>query len=280
MSIDNLNWWEWVGFLAAAKDGDVARELLGPASAHPVQQLTEGAAHPFHPVTPFRLPKMRLTEQTLGRAVERQPTQGAAEVLNFVLQVMNSRTACMWALVASRTPAGDRARLEISESYPFSVLEVTYLNDIQEFISGELARNFEGVNATGSRGRRDSLGLDLNASWESRRSLPGTAYRSQEHNISATTKLGRLMWRELGDDPGAWEVALDLLDNPDVTAQEAVDTARSTLDQRAAQKTRKILTPWRFRRPVHLFYEDFPVEGPQDGWGLDRQLRIRHPRSY
>ena len=273
MSIDNLKWWEWVGFLASAQDGAVARELLGPACARPVQQLAEGVANTFHLHTPFRLPKMRLTTQTMEWAVEHQPTPEAAEVINFVLQVTNSRTAAMWALVASHTRKGERYRLGLADRYQVPQVLIERFGYDQVPTSGAIARRFDGVTALGSKGPRDSPELNLDAPWASQLGQPFHAGSKQEHNIRAATKLGRHLWRELGDDPGAWELALDLLDNPDATAREAVEATRATVESRAERKSSSILTPWRFRRPVHLFHDDYPVEGPQDRWGLSHELR-------
>lgn len=266
-TVDTLTLRTRLSLLSTVPDGEVARWLLND----PIDYLSDNTPLDRLDSTPaLWLSPTNLSNDTIQYALNRQPTHEAASVLDLLLQTANSRTG------ARRTKAVyKRLRAPAAELPPLSTYDgIRALSPLGEEWHEERPQPVSELRGLiGNTWATEVYVQDMadRKPWSYvTDEKPHTTYSPRGTNEAlsyyhgANRFLGRTLWRNLGDDPAAWSLALELLLGPDSEAilGETIETVSSTQDNPTLHRAPRRGLGWWTRTPKIHTYEDQPITGP------------------
>lgn len=228
--------------LHGVKDGAVARWLLDslpepvPIEVTSIEDWFPGPTEPSwvsgDGLHRFVSPSLRLSGETMSRAVESCSTTANAVFLGVLFQLGSSGRAV------------GRMR---------SLRKRVLAHSYEDQRPGAVALDVLARKWDGPVGWRTVHGSRTRCKWGDLDAANATAaYGGRALNL---TWLGTLLWRHLGDDPGAWSLACDLLEENAMEIGDVLDVTAATMPSQANRRDGHTASHWSWRwRPPTFSY--------------------------
>lgn len=263
-------------------DGEVARWLVDSIPEMSAEHLR--ALAPSIGAISFVSPKATLRDASVRRAVNARTNSDDAEYVGQLLQLATSGKAVRRARNLQKDMTRGIKFTTTQRGYPetaYADLEVP-ASPTATFVArtwrGSVTPFTPTTMSSGERLERPSL----KSTWpEVIRAHGGAAERMPLWvRMLVLTELSELMRRQLGDDPGAWDLAFELMGDGGASLGEAIDTAAATLVRTPVPATRGFSNiRWQMRSAIELTYGGRPLPGLDNMGELELEVVEKSPEA-
>lgn len=254
-------------------DGRVARWLLGEMpSVESPGRFTEAGDDIPGQWTIFNSPIVSLSPATIQHAVASRKSRVDAEFMGMLLHLATTGRAIRKAQQLSRNLTRGSTYVTTEHGYPETVHTTLWLPASPTI--GYLARNWRGpatlleMEAVKGLDCLEHMHWDR---WVGNEQVPTALYQVMVRMMA----LAPVLWRELGDEPSAWSLALELMASPDISMGDALSAAVATSEATGSTASLAVSSSWRLAPLVSLIYEGGPLVGLHD----PKSLRLRPKRN-